>query len=139
MLFTVVSTEGVITYYLICRLLLELCEQTLEQFVTDARTRIQRTGLRSVDVIAIGLGLVDALEGLHHRARLLHLDVKPANILIPARSQPNTQAPRRLKLGDFGLATQLPTCVNTSVITHQDYTAVHPVGTLVSACLGSGI
>lgn len=116
-------------------MLMELCEQTLERFVTDAHKRIQRTGLHSVDVIALGLSLVDALEGLHHRARLIHLDVKPGNVLIPAPSPPSSDAPRRIKLGDFGLATQLPTCVNTSVLTHNDYSAVHHVGTLHSLCL----
>ena len=44
--------------------------------------------------------MVQAVEHVHAR-RVLHRDLKPANVFVAP--------PRRLKLGDFGIARQLST------------------------------
>lgn len=100
---------------------MELCQMSLEDFVKEESSS-EHAGLHPVDVVALGLSLVDALESIHHRARICHLDIKPANILIAKRSPEETQdAPRRVKLTDFGIAHQLPTCVETETKTEEFY------------------
>lgn len=48
----------------------------------------------------VGVQMVQAVEHVHAR-RVLHRDLKPANVFVAP--------PRRLKLGDFGIARQLST------------------------------
>lgn len=68
---------------------------------TDAGVllREQPAGLPAEQVVAIVSAVADALDYAHDR-RLLHRDVKPANILITA---PGTGT-RRIVLADFGIA-----------------------------------
>ena len=62
-----------------CRLATELCHGTLEHLVTYAAID---SGLPPADVAVLGLMLCCALDGVHRGARSLHLDVKPANVLV---------------------------------------------------------
>jgi serine/threonine protein kinase len=55
----------------------------------------ERGGLPVSDVIRIGKQVADALDAAH-RAGLVHRDVKPANVLVPARGP--------VKVTDFGIA-----------------------------------
>jgi serine/threonine-protein kinase len=55
----------------------------------------QHGGLPSADVIRIGKQVADALDAAH-RAGLVHRDVKPANVLVPAAGP--------VKVTDFGIA-----------------------------------
>lgn len=54
--------------------------------------------LAPADAIVVGTGLLDALAAAHRRG-LVHRDVKPANVLLPADSG--------VKLSDFGIAKGL--------------------------------
>ena len=53
------------------------------------------------DLLAIGAALADALAHAHERG-VVHRDVKPANVIVPARRAPGGSAPA--KLTDFGIA-----------------------------------
>jgi serine/threonine protein kinase len=65
--------------------------ETLEQ-------RIQRQRLSPAAAVALMLKLCDAV-GYAHRLQLLHLDLKPANVLIDERGEP--------MVADFGLARHM--------------------------------
>jgi hypothetical protein len=62
--------------------------------------------LSDEDVLEIGLSLVEALEHAHARG-VIHRDVKPQNVLVPADIAGQTRSPRGVappaaKLADFG-------------------------------------
>lgn len=84
---------------------LETCDRgyalVMEDFggVSLARYR-QNACLPLVDVLEIAIQLADTLHALG-RERIVHKDIKPANILI-------NPATKQVKLIDFGIATQLP-------------------------------
>ncbi len=61
-------------------------------------TRIQRERLGHAAAVAMMLKLCDAV-GYAHRLQLLHLDLKPANVLIDERGEP--------LVADFGLARHM--------------------------------
>ncbi len=67
--------------------------------VSLARYR-QNACLPVVDVLEMAIQLADTLHALG-RDRIVHKDIKPANILI-------NPATKQVKLIDFGIATQLP-------------------------------
>eukprot|EP00892_Ulva_mutabilis_P009460 jgi/Ulvmu1/6887/UM031_0093.1 len=102
-------------------LVTELCNGTLVDLVTHASQSPYRTpGLPLMDVITLGLMMCSALAAVHDVARCLHLDVKPANVLVrlPAAGLPGHwpaahEAARAVRgavamLTDFGMARQLP-------------------------------
>lgn len=58
------------------------------------------------------LQVAEALSALHDRARTVHLDLKPDNILLTSSSDPklrdnSTELPQ-VRLTDFGISTRLP-------------------------------
>ncbi len=72
---------------------------------TDARHLLEQrypTGMPYPDVVEIVTAVAEALDFAHER-RLLHRDVKPANILVTA---PSGSARRRVLLTDFGIARE---------------------------------
>jgi eukaryotic-like serine/threonine-protein kinase len=62
----------------------------------DLRQRLDQGPIPADDVATIGATICDGLSALHEQ-RLIHRDVKPANILLTADGRP--------KLTDFGIAT----------------------------------
>jgi serine/threonine protein kinase, bacterial len=72
----------------------------------DAGQLVKRqypNGVPATEVAAIVTAVAAALDYAHQR-RLLHRDVKPANILI---AEPDDDGSRRIFLADFGIARQL--------------------------------
>ncbi|CAN5444974.1 serine/threonine protein kinase PknF [soil metagenome] len=69
---------------------------------TGELLRAQPQGLPAEQVVAIVYAVAEALDYAHDR-RLLHRDVKPANILI---SRPGA-ADQRIMLADFGIARRI--------------------------------
>lgn len=72
---------------------------------TDARHLVEQrypTGMPHPDVVEIVTAVAEALDFAHER-RLLHRDVKPANILV---TTPSDTARRRVLLTDFGIARE---------------------------------
>ena len=68
---------------------------------TNLRSLIdERGGLPVADVLRIGRQVADALDAAH-RAGLVHRDVKPANVLVPA---PTERGASPVKVTDFGIA-----------------------------------
>lgn len=72
---------------------------------TDARHLLEQhypSGMPHQDVAEIMTAVADALDFAHER-RLLHRDVKPANILV---TEPSHGGRRRVLLTDFGIARE---------------------------------
>ncbi len=72
---------------------------------TDARHLVEQrypSGMPHQDVVEIVTAVAEALDFAHER-RLLHRDVKPANILV---TTPPVGARRRVLLTDFGIARE---------------------------------
>ncbi|WP_019971139.1 serine/threonine-protein kinase [Mycobacterium sp. 141] len=72
---------------------------------TDARHMLEQqspSGLPYQDVMEIVTAVAEALDFAHER-RLLHRDVKPANILV---TTPTASTRRRVLLTDFGIARE---------------------------------
>ena len=72
---------------------------------TDARQLVEYrypSGMPQADVVEIVTAVAEALDFAHDR-RLLHRDVKPANILVTI---PSESARRRVLLTDFGIARE---------------------------------
>lgn len=72
---------------------------------TDARHLLEQrytSGMPQEDAVEIVTAVAEALDFAHER-RLLHRDVKPANILVTA---PTESARRRVLLTDFGIARE---------------------------------
>ena len=72
---------------------------------TDAGHLLEQhypSGMPHEDVVEIVTAVAEALDFAHER-RLLHRDVKPANILVTA---PSESARRRVLLTDFGIARE---------------------------------
>lgn len=60
----------------------------------------EKKGLTIREFLPIAIGIVEALEGIHHQ-RIIHKDIKPANIVI----NPET---KQVKLIDFSISSLLP-------------------------------
>ena len=87
---------------------MELCDQSLEEFVHESEDRIGRQGLHAIDVVYLGLHLADAVHALHYRAAYMHHDIKPANVMLAKPGAGETESsPKTVKLIDFGLAKHL--------------------------------
>jgi serine/threonine protein kinase len=72
---------------------------------TDARHMVEQqypSGMPYQDVVEIVTAVAEALDFAHEQ-RLLHRDVKPANILV---TTPTASARRRVLLTDFGIARE---------------------------------
>ncbi|BDY31923.1 serine/threonine-protein kinase [Mycolicibacterium mageritense] len=71
---------------------------------TDAKHLVEQhpAGMPYQDVLEIVTAVAEALDFAHER-RLLHRDVKPANILV---TEPTASSRRRVLLTDFGIARE---------------------------------
>ncbi|CAK9040666.1 unnamed protein product [Durusdinium trenchii] len=78
-------------------LFMELCDISLQQIISQK--------FREAEAAFVCCSVLKALNHLH-RHRILHRDVKPANILL-------ADAGTRVVLSDFGLAAYLPTSSDT--------------------------
>ena len=98
---------------------MELCESNLEEYIRQVRKRHQLSGLPPLDAVNLGLMLCSALRAVHRRARCVHLDVTPRNVLIGSHDQGQTASDdgqlvmKSAKLCDFGLARHLPQWFNS--------------------------
>ncbi|CAJ0577592.1 unnamed protein product, partial [Mesorhabditis spiculigera] len=84
---------------------MELCEQTLTEYLQERNAAMHTNMLseeNAKETLRFSIDLMSAVEYLHANL-VIHRDIKPANIFL-------TQKPdcKRLKLGDFGLATHEP-------------------------------
>jgi eukaryotic-like serine/threonine-protein kinase len=110
---------------------MEYCEGSLPLLVRESQNDLRLPGLPPVDTVVLGMMLVDAVAAVHRRARALHLDIKPDNILlsrIACKPGNDTATHRSVKLGDFGLCRRLPTCVASTLPTGQRSLAPGAVG-----------
>ena len=106
------------------RLLLELCEDSLAEVVSHLEARHSIVGLPLLDVVTLGIMLCSALDAVHRSARCLHLNVRPATVLLtrpkrhaePARVAQEHTALHTVRLCGFSLATRLPTSLQSSLI-----------------------
>ncbi|KXS19209.1 kinase-like protein [Gonapodya prolifera JEL478] len=92
---------------------MELCEQgSLQDFLEDFATNAAL-----IDEYRVWQFLADIALALSHvhNLNIIHLDVKPANLLIAKDF--------RLKLGDFGLATYWPVPLDTEREGDRNYIA----------------
>ena len=67
---------------------------------TTLDTLLENGQLSDQDIVAVGIALCDALEHAHGEG-VVHRDVKPSNVLVPARPVTPAQV---AKLTDFGVA-----------------------------------
>lgn len=89
---------------LVCRLVLEMCEGTLRDLLDTVAEKTDKRGLPVLDVIVLGITLVDAVRAVHDFAGALHLDIKPDNVLLR-----NTKNGKQVAvLADYGLMHKLP-------------------------------
>lgn len=89
---------------------MERCSGSLLEIVDEAQEARQEPGMAPIDVAMLGLMMVDALKTVHHFARSLHGDIKPANIMLaPSEGTGRAPLPTSCRLIDFGMAVVLPT------------------------------
>ena len=89
---------------------MELCDGTLTDLVPRAKQQCNLPGLPPLDTVSVGLMLCSALEAVHRRARCLHLDLTPGNVLLALRGVGGGET-HSVRLSDFGLSKNLPSCV----------------------------
>ena len=109
-------------------IVMEYCPGSLAQ-----RYRIER--LPVPEVLTIGVKMASALESAH-RARLIHRDVKPSNILVTSFGVP--------VLADFGIASSLARAASDEVFAMSvpwsapEVVSEHTSGTIASEVWGLG-
>lgn len=74
--------------------------RTLESHIRQSKSHDQENFSVNKTRLQIALQIIEALDYLHHK-KLVHRDVKPANIFISESIDCDT--PLKLKLGDFGI------------------------------------
>jgi serine/threonine protein kinase len=62
--------------------------------------------------------LVDAVAAVHRRARSVHLDIKPENVLLTIPRDNSDM--RSVKLADFGFSKRLPSCVKATMLARKN-------------------
>jgi eukaryotic-like serine/threonine-protein kinase len=103
-------------------MVMELCEGSLIDIALKARDETDRTGLPPIDVVVLGLMLVDAVAAVHRRARSVHLDIKPDNVLLTFPRDNSDM--RSVKLADFGFSKRLPSCVKTTMVARSNVASI---------------
>lgn len=88
---------------------MELGEGSLEDYLQEAFKKTKTKGLPTIDVLAIGIMLMDAVATVHNVARSLHLDIKPQNVLVAPSSRTSSGSLHSIMLTDFGLARRMST------------------------------
>lgn len=83
---------------------------SLQDYVANEHPR----GLPRGEVLRLMLELVCALDALHTRAKTMHLDVKPANVLLTPAAPSAAAAYRSVRLADFGLSKLIRTRITST-------------------------
>jgi eukaryotic-like serine/threonine-protein kinase len=99
---------------------MEYLDGTLGVLVRRARDEAGTPGLAPMDTVILGIMLADAVAAVHRRARSVHFDIKPENVLIASVAHRAGRVRRTAhvaKLADFGLSKRLPSCVQSSLAT----------------------
>lgn len=91
-------------------IVMELCVGTALDVVMRARAAdAALQGLPAADVLVLAMEVSEALSALHERARTLHLDLKPENVLVTSE--------HKIRLSDFGISRRLPTRITAKTMT----------------------
>ena len=86
-------------YNIIQNLVFECCDQTLDDFLDDARQEQVYLGINSIK--SISRQILKGLNYLHNK-NIVHRDLKPENIFLK-----NDKDETIVKIGDFGSAKKL--------------------------------
>lgn len=112
---------------------MELCKETLGDYISKTQKRIQldENGLlnkaKLLECLNIFESITQAIDYIHYKENLIHRDLKPTNIFLTGE--------RNVKIGDFGLATQLKNMKYSQITRKNSICSNHSAGELDNTAL----